>query len=149
MEQNCACLLINVHRIVEPRSCADPAIIANHPLSARLITIVKQIKFARNLFPMGRRPASSTQVPPHQVMTNAAQTRIASRREREQFVKRAKANEPVFGRTNATPGVPSRRSVMIKTDVEFPFNASQMLIVKNGRYARVTVLTAQRPALNS
>ena len=124
-------------------------IIVNRPLGARPITIVKPIRFARNLFLEARRPASSTQVLPHQVMTNAVQTRIASRRAREQFARRRMENEPVFDRTSATPGVPSRRCVMINIDVGSPFSASQMLIVKNGRYARVMLLTAQRPVLNS
>ena len=149
MEQNCACLQINVHPIVGSRRCAVPAIIANHPLGARLTMIVKPIKLARNLLPTARRPAFSTQVPLHQAMTNAAQTRIASRRARERFVRREMENEPVFDLTSATPGVPSRRSVMTNTDVEFHSSASQMLIVKNGRYARVMLLKTQRPVLNS
>ena len=68
---------------------------------------------------------------------------------REQFARRRMENEPVFDRTSATPDVPSKRSVMTNTDVEFHSSASQMLIVKNGRYARVMLLKTQRPVLNS
>ena len=111
--------------------------------------IVKVMRFARDLFLMARRPVSSTPMLPHQAMINAAPTKTARRRAREQFVRKLAGNDHVFSLISATPGVPSRRSVMINIDVGPPSSASQMLIVTKGRYARVMLLTPQRPALNS